>query len=129
MAQVFPVTSGGHQRRNKEIIKSFKISQVSQKETMFISRQVAVVMIIILCFVTQQCLPLCDLLACQALLSMGFFRQEYWSGLPFPLPGHLPDPRTEPENPASPRIIVDSLPTEPSGGSCITFQQFQYSFY
>ena len=32
----------------------------------------------------------------QAPLSMGFFRQEYWSGLPFPPPGGLPDPGTEP---------------------------------
>ena len=34
--------------------------------------------------------------ACQAPLSMGFYRQEYWSGLPFPSPGHLPDPGIEP---------------------------------
>ena len=34
--------------------------------------------------------------ACQALLSMGFFRQEYWSGLLCPPPGDLPDPRIEP---------------------------------
>ena len=32
---------------------------------------------------------------CQALLSMGFPRQEYWSGVPFPTPGDLPDPRIE----------------------------------
>ena len=32
----------------------------------------------------------------QALLSMGFFRQEYWSGVPFPSPGDLPDPAIEP---------------------------------
>ena len=32
----------------------------------------------------------------QAHLSMGFFRQEYYSGLPFPSPGHLPNPGTEP---------------------------------
>ena len=32
-------------------------------------------------------------LACQAPLSMGFSRQEYWSGLPCPPPGHLPNPR------------------------------------
>ena len=38
----------------------------------------------------------------QALLSMGFFRQKYWSGLPFPPPGDLPDPGTESESPASP---------------------------
>ena len=35
-------------------------------------------------------------IACQAPLSMGFSRQEHWSGLPFPPPGHLPDPRMEP---------------------------------
>ena len=45
--------------------------------------------------------------ACQAPLSMGFCRQEYWSGLPFPTPGDLPDPRTEP---ASLALQADSLP-------------------
>ena len=34
--------------------------------------------------------------ACQAPLSMGFPRQDYWSGLPFPSPGDLPDPGIEP---------------------------------
>ena len=38
--------------------------------------------------------------ACQAPLSMGFPRQEYWSGLPFPPSGDLPDPETEPVSPA-----------------------------
>ena len=38
--------------------------------------------------------------ACQVPLSMGFSRQEYWSGLPFPSPGHLPDHRTESTSPA-----------------------------
>ena len=38
--------------------------------------------------------------ACQAPLSMGFFRQEYWSGLPFHSPGALPDPGIEPLSPA-----------------------------
>ena len=37
--------------------------------------------------------------AYQAPLSMGFSRQEYWSGLPFPSPGHLPDPGIEPRSP------------------------------
>ena len=37
--------------------------------------------------------------ACQAPLSMGFSRQEYWSGLPFPSPGDLPDPGIEPGSP------------------------------
>ena len=38
--------------------------------------------------------------ACQATLSMGFSRQEYWSGLPFPSPGDLPDLGIEPGSPA-----------------------------
>ena len=42
----------------------------------------------------------------------GFSRQEYWSGLPFPSPGDLPDPRIEPR---SPPLQVDSLPSEPPG--------------
>ena len=46
--------------------------------------------------------------SCQALLSMGFSRQEYWSGLPFPSPGDLPDPGIEPRSPA---LHADSLPT------------------
>ena len=37
---------------------------------------------------------------CQAPLSMGFFRQEYWSGLPFPSPGDLPDPGIKSRSPA-----------------------------
>ena len=37
---------------------------------------------------------------CQAPLSMEFSRQEYWSGLPFPSPGNLPDPGIDPVSPA-----------------------------
>ena len=48
-------------------------------------------------------------LACQAPLSMGFPRREYWSGLPFLSPGHLPDPRIEPRSPA---LQADSLQSE-----------------
>ena len=46
----------------------------------------------------------------QAPLSMGFPRQEYWSGLPFPSPGGFPDPGIEPGSPA---LQEDSLPSEP----------------
>ena len=47
----------------------------------------------------------------QAPLSMGFPRQEYWSGLPFPPPGGgVPDPRMKPSSPASPALPLDSLP-------------------
>ena len=48
-------------------------------------------------------------IALEAPLSVGFSRQEYWSGLPFPSPGDLPNPGIEP---ASPALQADSLPTE-----------------
>ena len=48
----------------------------------------------------------------QASLSMGFSRQEYWSGLPFPSPGHLPDSGIEPRSPV---LQADALPSEPPG--------------
>ena len=50
--------------------------------------------------------------ACQAPLSMDSSRQQYWSGLPFPPPGDLPDPGIKPRSPA---LHVDSLPPEPPG--------------
>ena len=50
--------------------------------------------------------------ACQAPLSMGFFRQEYWSGLPFSYPGDLPNPGMKPRSPV---LQADSLPSEPPG--------------
>ena len=46
----------------------------------------------------------------QAPLSMVFSRQEYWGGLPFPPPGHLPNLRIEPMSFVSPALQVDSLP-------------------
>ena len=55
--------------------------------------------------------------ACQTLLSMGFSRQEYWSGLPCPPPGELPNPGTEPR---SPTLQADSLLSEPPGHYHIT---------
>ena len=51
-----------------------------------------------------------DCIAHQAPLSMGFSRQENWSGLPCPFPGDLPNPGTEPRSPA---LGADSLPSEP----------------
>ena len=57
---------------------------------------------------------LCDprTVAHQAPPSMGFSRQEYWSGLPFPSPGDLPDPGIQPRFPA---LQTDSSPSEPPG--------------
>ena len=43
---------------------------------------------------------------------MGFFRQEYWSGLPFPSPGDLPNPGVEPGSPA---LQADALSSQPPG--------------
>ena len=51
------------------------------------------------------------IVACQAPLSMGFSRQECWSGLPFLFPGNLPDPGIEPWSPA---LQTDSLSEPPS---------------
>ena len=45
----------------------------------------------------------------QATPSMGFSRQEYWSGMPFPSPGDLPDPGIDP---GSPSLWADALPSE-----------------
>ena len=46
----------------------------------------------------------------QAPLSMGFFRPGYWSGLPFPPPGDLPDPGIKPESLASPALVGRQIP-------------------
>ena len=48
----------------------------------------------------------------QAPPSIGFSRQEYWSGLPFPSPGDLPEPGIEPWSPA---LQADALTSEPPG--------------
>ena len=59
------------------------------------------------CVHAHSCLTLCDsqwTVACQAPLSLGFPRQEYQRGLPFPTLGDLPDPKIEPESPTSPAL-------------------------
>ena len=62
--------------------------------------------------------------AYQAPPSMGFSRQECWSGLPFPSPGDLPDPGIEPRSPA---LRVDALPSEPPGRST-QLSDFHFTF-
>ena len=67
------------------------------------------------CFVGKSCLTLLRFprtIACQAPLSTGFPRQEYWSGLPFPSPGDLPDPGIKLTSPA---LQADSLPLSHQG--------------
>ena len=47
---------------------------------------------------------------CQTSLSMGFSKQEYWSGLPFSSPGHLPDPEIKPKSPGSAGTLFTTKP-------------------
>ena len=51
----------------------------------------------------------------RAPLSIEFSKQEYWSGLPFPSPGDLPDPGLKPTSPAIPALQADSLPMSHQG--------------
>ena len=64
--------------------------------------------------VAQSCPTLCNPMDCSLPGSSvhGFSRQEYWSGLPFPSPGDLPDPRIEPRSPA---LQADALTSELPG--------------
>ena len=65
--------------------------------------------------VAQSYPTLCDPMDCSmpgSSLSMKFSRQDYWSGLPFPFPGDLPDPGIKPGSPA---LQADSLPSELPG--------------
>jgi len=67
--------------------------------------------------VAQKCPALCNrtwTVARQAPLSMGFSKQEYWSGLPLPSPGDLPEAGIKP---GSPILQADSLPSEPPSQS------------
>ena len=64
--------------------------------------------------------------AYQASLSMGFSRQEYWSGLPFPSPGDLPDTGIEP---GSPTLEADTLTSEPPGNNTITEIRIKFFFF
>ena len=68
------------------------------------------------CLVTQSCptLAIPWTVACQAPLSMGFPRQEYCSGLPFPSPGDLPGPGIKPASPAlAGRFVTTERPKKP----------------
>ena len=69
---------------------------------------------LLLFLVAKSCTTFCNPGECnrQAPPSMGFPRQEYWSGLPFPSPRDLPDPGIEPRSPA---LQADALPSDPPG--------------
>ena len=82
------------------------------------------VLLICGCLVTKQSLSSLSptllrppwIVASQPPLSIGFPRQEYWSGLPFPSPGNHPDPGIEP---TSPVLAGAFFPTEPPGKPCL----------
>ena len=58
--------------------------------------------------------------ACQAPLSVGLPSHEYWSGLPFPSPGGLPDPRTDPASPLAPALASRFFTPEPPAQDCVS---------
>ena len=58
--------------------------------------------------------------------STGFSRQEYWNGLPFPTPGDLPHPGTEPTSLVSPALVGGFSTTEPSGNANSKFNSSSY---
>ena len=66
------------------------------------------------------------IVAYQASPSVGFSRQEYWSGLPFPSPGDLPDPGIKPGSPA---LEADALTSERPGKPISFFLSFFFFFF
>ena len=78
-----------------KVVKKYKFPVINTWDVMWCSRSV----------VSDSVTP--RTVACRVPLSMGFSRQEYWSGAPVPSPGDLPEPGTEPSSSA---LQVDSLP-------------------
>ena len=78
--------------------------------------------------VAESCPALCDPMdcMCQAPLCMGFFRQEYWTGLPFPSPGDLPTPGIKSMSPVSPAWQGNSLPLRQLGSTYYTASIYKY---
>ena len=81
----------------------------------------------VLCLVTQSYLTLQPrgLKPARFLCPWGFSRQEYWSGLPCPPPGHIPNPGIKPRSPA---LQADSLPSEPPEKPYVKYE-YTYMFF
>ena len=77
------------------------------------------------CEVAQSYLTLCDPVDCSP-LSMGFSRQEYWSGLPFPSPGDLPNPGIKPRSPA---LQADAYPLSHQGSPVYIYIGMFFFFF
>ena len=111
-------------RKNEEIRKLWHCSKVTRYLSPLDLGSCCV------CLVTQVCPTLATprTVAHQALLSMGFSRQEYWSGLPRPPPGDLPNPGIQSR---SPSLQEDSLPSEPPRKHTMqkaTLSKYRYKF-
>ena len=75
------------------------------------------------CSVAQSCLTVWDSMDCSppGFSVHGFFRQEYWSGFPFPPPGDLPDPGIKPTSLVPPALTDRVFTPEPPGKSLKTW--------
>ena len=87
------------------------------------------------CVFARSCLTLCNPMDCSPptmaecmSMSMEFSRQEYWSGLPFPPPGDLPDPGIEPGTPAPPASAGEFFSTV-SPAEAATFSDREWMFH
>ena len=107
----FPGTgarTNGHYFKPLSSVVACQCSSIPTTDSQYLfSCSIAICMLLSACgpCFAQSCLTLWDpwdWVASQAPLSMGFFRQEYWSGLPFPPPGDLPNPGIKPESSVSP---------------------------
>ena len=88
----------------------FNISITNYFDALSLSLCVCVCVCVCVCSVVSDSFVTPWTVAHQAPLFMGFSRQEYWSGLPFPLLGDLPNSEIEPWYPAFPALQMDSLP-------------------
>ena len=105
---------------NKQIISNYAYNP-SENWASFVYRDIikehiqmaSVLLLCLLCMLSHVLLFVIPCaVACQVPQSVGFSRQEYWSGLPFSPLGNLPNPRIKPASPVSPALQTDSLPTE-----------------
>ena len=95
-----------HQLRSANTSFTLKVGWVC------VCARACVFLCVCVCFPVMSDSVTSQTIACQTPLSMGFPRQEYWSGLPCPLPGDLLDPRIKSRCPA---LQPESLPSEPPG--------------
>ena len=100
---------GPHQKYMQKMCVCYICSEMGHDRLSYIfCKQTRKSKVLSLSVVSDSEIP--QIIARQVPLSMGFSRQEYWSGLSFLSPGNLPDPGIEPRPPGSPELQADSLP-------------------